>query len=248
MKMKIKTIEDLSLNAWPSHKILIYDGWIIRFSCFYTHRTNCVEQIGSSQIALSDKIAYCEEVYEKWNTPAIFKINPLMDSSFDQKLMERGYHIAHTTEVMTMSLESYEPKEPLAEVSLTPHITSDWLNALFEMNGTTNPIHKKIVPSMYHAIPGDTIFATVYDGDNVNGTGLGILDRDYVGIYAIHVAPGYRRRKIGQSICRALLKSAREQGACYAYLQVVKGNFGARTLYESLGFEYLYTYWFRQQF
>ena len=72
----------------------------------------------------------CEEVYEKWNTPAIFKINPLMDSSFDQKLMERGYHIAHTTEVMTMSLESYEPKEPLAEVSLTPHITSDWLNAL----------------------------------------------------------------------------------------------------------------------
>ena len=75
----------------------------------------------SSQIALSDKIAYCEEVYEKWNTPAIFKNNPLMDSSFDQKLMERGYHIAHTTEVMTMSLESYEPKEPLAEVSLTPH-------------------------------------------------------------------------------------------------------------------------------
>jgi GNAT superfamily N-acetyltransferase len=162
--------------------------------------------------------------------------------------MERGYHIAHTTEVMTMSLESYEPKEPFAEVSLTPHITSDWLNALFEMNGTTNPIHKKIVPSMYHAIPGDTIFATVYDGDNVIGTGLGILDRDYVGIYAIHVDPDYRRRKIGQSICRALLKSAREQGACYAYLQVVKGNFGARTLYESLGFEYLYTYWFRQQF
>ena len=46
MKNKIKTIEDLSLNAWPSHQIQIYDGWILRFSYFYTHRTNCIEQIG----------------------------------------------------------------------------------------------------------------------------------------------------------------------------------------------------------
>ena len=39
----IKTIEDLSLNAWPSHQMQIYDGWILRFSYFYTHRTNCVD-------------------------------------------------------------------------------------------------------------------------------------------------------------------------------------------------------------
>jgi len=30
-----------------------------------------------------------------------------------------------------------------------------------------------------------------------------------------------------------------------AYLQVVEGNTPAITLYESLGFSYLYTYWFR---
>ena len=32
----IKTIEDLSLNAWPSHQMQVYDGWILRFSYFYT--------------------------------------------------------------------------------------------------------------------------------------------------------------------------------------------------------------------
>lgn len=63
MNSKIKIIEDLSLNAWPSHQMQIYDGWILRFSYFYTHRTNCVEQIGLSSIPLRDKIAYCEEVY-----------------------------------------------------------------------------------------------------------------------------------------------------------------------------------------
>ena len=46
MNTLIKTIEDLSLNAWPSHQIELYDGWILRFSYFYTHRTNSVEQIG----------------------------------------------------------------------------------------------------------------------------------------------------------------------------------------------------------
>ena len=72
MKNKIKTIEDLSLNAWPSHQIQIYDGWILRFSYFYTHRTNCIEQMGPSAIPLADKLDYCEEIYEKWGNPAIY--------------------------------------------------------------------------------------------------------------------------------------------------------------------------------
>ena len=55
-KKEIKTIEDISLNAWPSHQMQIYDGWILRFSYYYTHRTNCVEQIGISQIPAEQKI------------------------------------------------------------------------------------------------------------------------------------------------------------------------------------------------
>ena len=49
MEKAIKKIEDMSLNAWPSHKMELYDGWILRFSYFYTHRTNSVEQFGNSR-------------------------------------------------------------------------------------------------------------------------------------------------------------------------------------------------------
>ena len=52
MEKAIKKIEDMSLNAWPSHKMELYDGWILRFSYFYTHRTNSVEQFGTSISAL----------------------------------------------------------------------------------------------------------------------------------------------------------------------------------------------------
>ena len=72
--------EDLSLNAWPSHQMQIYDSWILRFSYFYTHRTNSVEQLGPSTIPLREKINYCESIYEDWGTPTIFKISPLADA------------------------------------------------------------------------------------------------------------------------------------------------------------------------
>ena len=64
-EQKIKIIEDLSLNAWPSYQMQIYDGWILRFSHFYTHRTNCIEQLGPSSIPLPDKLDYCEEIFAR---------------------------------------------------------------------------------------------------------------------------------------------------------------------------------------
>ena len=45
MNSEIKQIEDMSLNAWPSHKwSCMTDGSPILV--FYTHRTNSVEQFG----------------------------------------------------------------------------------------------------------------------------------------------------------------------------------------------------------
>ena len=84
----IKTVEDLSLNAWPSHQMQVYDGWILRFSYFYTHRTNCVETIGPAQLPLPEKVAYCEEVYEKWRTACVFKISPLTTPALELYLAD----------------------------------------------------------------------------------------------------------------------------------------------------------------
>ena len=77
MNSLIKTIEDLSLNAWPSHQIQIYDGWLLRFSYFYTHRTNCVEQIGASTLPLEEKVPYCEGHIPPGERPAFSRSLPL---------------------------------------------------------------------------------------------------------------------------------------------------------------------------
>ena len=100
---------------------------------------------------------------------------------------------------------------------------------------------------MYHSIVKDTICASIWDNGKIIATGLGILDRDYIGIYAIHVKEEFRHRGYARQICTGLLAEGQQRGAKNAYLQVVKDNDPARALYTSLGFQYIYTYWFRVQ-
>ncbi|MCD8154489.1 MAG: GNAT family N-acetyltransferase [Clostridiales bacterium] len=247
MHTDIKQIEDMSLNAWPSHKMELYDGWILRFSYFYTHRTNSVEQFGASTLTWREKIPYCEQEYSRLGSPAVFKISPLVSPDFDYVLENRGYAIEHTTDVMTMELREIPPKKTSPRICYTEDIPEIWIHSLFDLKGTINPVHRAVVPSMYRAIPKETICASIWHEGKIVSTGLGILDRDSIGIYAIHVREDFRRKGYARQICTGLLREGQKKGARKAYLQVVENNLPAHLLYESLGFRKYYTYWFRVQ-
>lgn len=245
-KEQVKIIEDLSLNAWPSHQLQVYDSWLLRFSYFYTHRTNCVEQIGASLLPLSEKLPYVEHMYREWGTPCIYKISPLLPPDFERALAARGYQTEHVTHNFLLPhVAAFRGDVGLPAVETHPFIPDAWVEALFRLKGTTNIMHKQVVPSMYRAIPKETLSVCVRDSGRVVGTGLGIFDRDYVGVYAIHVHPAYRRRHLARAIVTAILTEAQKRGVSHAYLQVVEGNTPAIHLYNTLGFEYLYTDSFR---
>ena len=99
---------------------------------------------------------------------------------------------------------------------------------------------------MYDAIPMDEIAVSVRDSaGRIAGTGLGILDRNYIGIYAIHVREDLRRLGLARLICTTLLERGKLCGAEKAYLQCVTDNLPAKRLYRSLGFRKFYSCWFR---
>lgn len=247
MRQYMNLLEEISLNAWPAHKMELYDGWLLRFSHNYTHRTNCVNPVAPSTLPLEEKVTFCEQEYRKMHTPAIFKISPLLDPSIDEYLERQGYVTEHTTEVMTMPLEHLKRVHNTGLVDLNDTITDEWISNLFRLNGTTNPTHLSIVPAMFKAIPKETIVARIEINGRMAASGLGILDRQHAGIYAVYVDENYRRKGYARAICSAILEAASHKGMTHAYLQVVKGNVNARHLYETLGFEYRYTYWFRSK-
>ena len=173
------------------------------------------------------------------------KSAPLYLRIFDYVLENRSYEIQHTTNVMVMDLEEAVLDAPVNEVTISSSIRKEWIESLLMLNGTTNPIHKAIVPTMYRAIAKDTICVSIQKQGMIIGTGLGILDREYVGVYAIYVREDYRKYGLARSMCTCILKEGIERGAKKAYLQVVAGNDPALSLYQSLGFHSFYTYWFR---
>ena len=253
---EIKAIEDLSLNAWPSHQMQLYDGWILRFSYFYTHRTNCVEQFGSSVLPIDQKVPYCEEIYRRWKSPCIFKITPLSDPELDPLLEARGYEKQNVTRVLhrvlTEEADRPEDSQPvpfttqrIGSMTVRDRIPDEWIDALFAIKGNAMVKHLKIVPSMYAAIPKDVRCVYIRDEEKIVATGLGILDREYIGVYAINVEPGHRRQGLARRICEQILEEGKKAGARKAYLQVVADNAPALRLYEELGFKEAYTYWFR---
>ena len=93
-------------------------------------------------------------------------------------------------------------------------------------------------------IPKDTICVCICRNDSIIATGLGILDRDYVGVYAIHVQKRSAVRAWPDRSVPAFWQKGKKRSD-HAYLQVTAENERARRLYASLGFSYFYTYYFR---
>lgn len=249
MKKKlISKIEDLSINAWPSFKTELYDNWLIRFSHQYTLRTNCVEQLGPSTLPISEKIVYCEQIYRDYGSPCTFKITPLIPDDFDDTLSGLGYQVKNKTDVMEMPLDRFIPRSrPQHSVILSDTITNDWIFGVFELNNITNPIHHEIVPNMFKAIPKKTIVAKIMHDGKMAASGLGILDRGVLGLYAIYTHAGHRGCGCASAICNAILEKGQMMGATHTYLQVLNNNIPALNLYTGLGYNTAYSYWFRQK-
>ena len=97
-------------------------------------------------------------------------------------------------------------------------------------------------------IANPVLCATVYADKKAVACGLGVMEQGHVGLLDIVVKEEYRGCGFGKVLCQALLEKAKEKGATTGYLQVVDGNIAAKKLYKSLGFEDLYSYWYRVKY
>ena len=86
----------------------------------------------------------------------------------------------------------------------------------------------------------------VGDDDAPIAAGLGVVADEWLGLFEIVVAESWRRRGIGRAVTEALLGWGGAEGATRAFLQVVADNRPAIALYQQLGFQRGYTYWYRR--
>ena len=85
-------------------------------------------------------------------------------------------------------------------------------------------------------------FATLSLDERPVAWGLGVVERGYVGLYDIVVAPDLRGIGLGRRVVASLMAWGCREGAHSAYLQVREENEIARALYGTLGFQTAYRY------
>ncbi|WP_068775733.1 GNAT family N-acetyltransferase [Paenibacillus sp. FJAT-26967] len=242
--MDNKLIEELSLNHWQSLSTLLYDGWVLRFADGYTKRANSINPIHYSTNNLDRKIEECEKLYSANHLPTTYKITPFVHpADLDDTLETRGYSLIDTTSVQSLKLDNLnEPK--LTSVTINELMTSDWLDNFCRLN-TVNVENKNVMERMLSSIKTKKGFVSLYYEEQVVACGLGVIEREYIGLYDIVTDIHFRNRGFAEQMILHLLKWGKENGASYSYLAVVSNNEPALRLYSKIGYSEIYKYWYR---
>jgi len=96
-------------------------------------------------------------------------------------------------------------------------------------------------------IPHPPMYAVFYQAGSPVACGLGVLEHEALGLFDIVTDPAQRRKGYGTQLVMGMLALGKQQGAEYAYLQVMNTNYAAQQMYAKLGFQECYHYWYRQQ-
>ena len=255
------TIEELTMNAWPSLQTLLFNGWIIRMAGGYTKRANSINpiysyennykanlinSICSSEIKLNEKINYCENLFKSNNLPTVFKIIDCEEYNIlDKELEKLNYNKVDLTSVQICN----EIKQTLIHEKLIVEnkITDNWEKCFYSCYNIDNIEKMEIIEKMLKNIKRPIICVHKTVNHNSIGCGYGVIERGFVGLFDIIVKEEYRGKGIGKEIVETILTESKKKGVNKAYLAVVDNNIVAKNLYQKIGFNEIYKYWYRKK-
>lgn len=274
LKNHIYHLEELAANAWPARVTQTVNGWRLRYTDGVTRRANSVwpnlraPHSSQTHADLDEQLATVENFYAKHNLPSRFQICPAAQpADLAQQLTNRGYTNDATTNVQTASIATILAKlnqEKIEEdlgikATINQHITHAWFESYCQSESVVGNaidvrrgIMQRIAPvtgfahiSGSHHLAQDNLAQHNRSQDDTPAAlGLGVVERGWLGIFCMTTKPEYRRKGYAKALLHALVKWAHEQGASNAYLQVMEVNTPATKLYQRLGFETVYQYYY----
>lgn len=245
MNTIIKQLEQISFNAWPSLKTILYDNWVIRISDGVTRRANSINPIFDSSIEIEEKISFCETLFFENNLAVVYKLtNESYPQNLDSLLETKGYYLEAETSVQTMNLNNTCRTKQLGEIIISEKLEHDWLMRSLEFN-EYDLSKKDGFERIMNSIVMKCAFLDLKINNEYIGCGLGVIEGNYIGIFDIVVSKKYRGQGFGKYIVESLLHFGIQNGCKTAYLQVMINNPIARNLYKNIGFTEVYKYWYR---
>jgi GNAT superfamily N-acetyltransferase len=250
--MNINEIEFASRFAWPALEEKELPFGVLRYSSGSRKRINSLNLLPDFDAEPEEVIASTEDFFECRNALPMVRViacesainNALL--KLDSCLQRRSYRAEGETHVMTIPYLSF-PIYPIAigPESCAEFSLSNWLEIYYgigELPGVEREIHGRILEKL----PADSCLLAVLDESGQPlCCGFGAVVGRSVGLYNIVTRSDVRGKGYATQLIRKLLAWAADKEVEYAYLQVETNNSPAVKLYQKLGFEVCYSYWYR---
>jgi ribosomal protein S18 acetylase RimI-like enzyme len=242
---QIQTLEELSLNAFPSLQQILYDGWILRFAEGYTGRANSVTPLYPGSLDLITKIRRCEEIYHKFNLQPIFRLtNTPRMTALNKTLEHLGYQSQENVSVQVKTITDSEILTRKSSTIFSDDLSEEWLDHY--VHAVNLPIqHWNILSAILEIIPNPTCYAWLKDRQRFCSCGLGVLENQHLGLFFVATAKQQRGKGYATQLISEMLNWGKSNGATQAYLQVETENQAGINLYNKLGFTEAYQYFYR---
>ncbi|MEW4371526.1 GNAT family N-acetyltransferase [Paenibacillus kandeliae] len=262
-----RRLEQSSLRTWATLHTYTLQGLALRTAQGYTKRSNSVSVLDydGGIVDMANSIMQCEAYYRAKQLPTIFKLTEdTASASFDRILEQKHYDKRDLSLVQWLSLNSNTPDYSVEHASI-PNFPYDGANQLTishhyadldvasitewvklaDVIGEMSEQAQQMIPQLLQASQCPYRGIIVYVEDQPAACALAVCDEDFVGIYDVMTGETFRRQGLARYAVNELLNWGKQMGAQYAYLQVVADNKPACRLYEQLGFQHAYRYWYR---
>lgn len=227
------------MNAWPAFDYQAYEGWILRFADGYSKRANSATPLMPGARLDDALVDYMVLRFLDANVRPTFRLTGLQDPSVDDLLRSRGFLEVEPTCVLTAPVRG--DCEPDPEVTIEPQVSKRWVREAAQSYGGDKADDATLI-QIVSRIRQKAAFATLSLDERPVAWGLGVVERGFVGLYDIVVAPDLRGIGLGRRVVSSLMAWGCGEGAHTAYLQVREENEIALSLYRAFGFSQAYRY------
>ncbi|MEU5842342.1 GNAT family N-acetyltransferase [Rhodococcus sp. NPDC047139] len=232
---EIRALEHAAAAGWPGLERDWVDGWLVRAGHGFTGRANSATPLGERGTVADPADPAVRARLRDWFAARGLPLRLLVPDRLAR--IPDGWPTSDPVLVMGADLANVPlPPEP-TPVTVTAQPDAEWMSVY--RGGDTPAVAPEVLGAVAGGILGFGRIGAAGQPPLAIGRAA-VTDapdgRRWVGLSAVEVASGHRRRGLGTLLCGALLKWARDQAATHAYLQVTEDNLAARAMYRELGF------------
>jgi ribosomal protein S18 acetylase RimI-like enzyme len=206
-------------------------GWQLRADHGFTRRANSVAPLRQLGMPLDEALGLAHDWYAARGLPLRMHLPVEARRLLDADLGERGWAAEPLVHVFAGRLGSlHAPEGDAAPVEFAGSPDDAWL-ALYRGGSGLEDTARALLTRHDRVC-----FASLRIDGRTAAVVRGAVDDEWLGVMALEVDPGYRRRGLAAALMRALWAWGAAHGARRSYLQVWADNAPAVTLYEKLGY------------